>query len=203
MTLTLDGVGGRHAPAAFTPRKDLVSIVHEAGWAPGLAWIGAENLAPTRIRTLELPARSESLYQLRYPSPHMYDGSPTKSSKPWQTAIITCIISLFHCPVCTKYQRMWTRLYKSMYPIGKRPTRTPKTSRIIQHSKHQSWSHKTVEGIVLTNGEEVTKNTVGGCWGIYRTATPTAGFSLSRMTPNNIFNSLYSFAQKKFQLGSI
>ena len=68
--------------SAFTPRKDLVPIVHEAGWAPGLAWIGAENLAPTRIRTLELPARSKSLYQLRYPSPHMYDGSPTKSSKP-------------------------------------------------------------------------------------------------------------------------
>jgi len=43
------GVGGRHAPAAFTTRKDLVSIVEEAGWAPGLVWIGVENLAPTGI----------------------------------------------------------------------------------------------------------------------------------------------------------
>jgi hypothetical protein len=39
------GVGGqRHAPAAFTPGKDPVPIVQEAGWAPGLVWIGVENL---------------------------------------------------------------------------------------------------------------------------------------------------------------
>ena len=41
------GVGGQcHAPAAFTPGKDPVPIVQEAGWAPGPVWIGAENLAP-------------------------------------------------------------------------------------------------------------------------------------------------------------
>ena len=40
-------VGGqRHAPAAFTPGKDPVPIVQEAGWAPGPVWTGAENLAP-------------------------------------------------------------------------------------------------------------------------------------------------------------
>jgi hypothetical protein len=33
-------------PAAFTPGKDQVPIVQEAGWAPELVWIGAENLAP-------------------------------------------------------------------------------------------------------------------------------------------------------------
>jgi hypothetical protein len=30
---------------------------------------GAENLAPTGIRTLDRPARSELLYRLCYPSP--------------------------------------------------------------------------------------------------------------------------------------
>ena len=35
----------RHAQAAFTPGKDLVPIVQEAGLAPGPVWIGAENLA--------------------------------------------------------------------------------------------------------------------------------------------------------------
>jgi len=29
----------------FTPGKDLVPIVQEAGWAPGPVWTGAENLA--------------------------------------------------------------------------------------------------------------------------------------------------------------
>ena len=64
------GVGGRHAPAAFTPRKDQVPIVQEAGWAPGLVWIGAENLAPTGIRSPDHPARSELLYKLSYPGPY-------------------------------------------------------------------------------------------------------------------------------------
>jgi len=40
-----------------------------AGWAPGPVWTGAENLAPTGIRYPDRPARSESLYQLSYPSP--------------------------------------------------------------------------------------------------------------------------------------
>jgi len=61
-------VGGqRHAPAAFTPRKDQVPIVQEAGWAPGTVWTCAGNLAPTGIRSPDRPARSELLYCLSYP----------------------------------------------------------------------------------------------------------------------------------------
>ena len=39
--------GQHHSPATFTPVKDPVPIVQEAGWAPEPVWIGAENLAPT------------------------------------------------------------------------------------------------------------------------------------------------------------
>jgi len=47
MTSAVDGVGGqRHAPAVFTPGKDPLPIVQEAGWAPGPVWTLAENLAP-------------------------------------------------------------------------------------------------------------------------------------------------------------
>jgi len=35
----------------FTPGKDPVSIVQEAGWATGPVWTDAENLAPTAIRS--------------------------------------------------------------------------------------------------------------------------------------------------------
>jgi hypothetical protein len=34
--------GQYHAPAAFTPGKDPVPIVQEAGWAPEPVWLGAE-----------------------------------------------------------------------------------------------------------------------------------------------------------------
>ena len=61
--------GQRHAPVAlYTPGKDPVPIVQEAGWAPGPVWTGAENLTPTGIRSPDRPARSQSLYRLRYPA---------------------------------------------------------------------------------------------------------------------------------------
>ena len=52
----------------FTPGKDPVPIVQEAGWAPGPVWTGAENLAPTGIRSPDRPTRSQSLYRLSYPA---------------------------------------------------------------------------------------------------------------------------------------
>jgi len=65
LTSALDGVGGqRHAPAAFTPGKDPVTIVQDAGWASGPFWTSAENLAATGIRSPDRPARSESPYRL-------------------------------------------------------------------------------------------------------------------------------------------
>jgi hypothetical protein len=54
-------------PVRFVPPdKDPVPIVQEAGWAPGPVWTGAENLAPTGIRSPDRPARSQSLYRLSY-----------------------------------------------------------------------------------------------------------------------------------------
>jgi len=57
----------RHAPAALNPREEPVPIVQEAGWVLGPVWTGAENLDPTGIRSLDRPARSQSLYRLSYP----------------------------------------------------------------------------------------------------------------------------------------
>ena len=45
----------------FTPGKDPVPIVQEAGWASGSVWTGAENLGTTEIRSPNRPASSESL----------------------------------------------------------------------------------------------------------------------------------------------
>jgi hypothetical protein len=50
-----------------TPRKDPVPFVHEAGWTPGPVWTGADNLAPTGIRSPDRPDRNQSLYRLSYP----------------------------------------------------------------------------------------------------------------------------------------
>jgi len=62
LTSALDGVGwSTPRPGRFTPGKDPLPTVQEAGWAPGLDWTGVENLAPTGIRSPDRPARGESL----------------------------------------------------------------------------------------------------------------------------------------------
>ena len=58
----------------FTPGKDPVPIVQEAGWDPGPVWTGAENLAPpTGILSPDRPDRSQSLYRLSYPGPPLVE----------------------------------------------------------------------------------------------------------------------------------
>ena len=62
------GVCGQgHVPAVLPPAKDPVLLVQEAGWVSEPVWTGAENISPIEIRSPDRPARSDSLYRLRYP----------------------------------------------------------------------------------------------------------------------------------------
>ena len=73
LTSALDGGGlSTPRPGRFTHGKDPVPIVQEAGWAPGPVWTGAEILAPTGNPSPDLPTRSQSLYQPRYPGTAIY-----------------------------------------------------------------------------------------------------------------------------------
>ena len=66
MTTTLEVVRSTPRPY-FTPGKEPVPIVQEAGWAPGSVWTGGKS-RPTGIRSPDCPARSQSLYRLSYPT---------------------------------------------------------------------------------------------------------------------------------------
>ena len=65
-----------HGQPSIKVRKLIVEIIgvhhleklQEAGGAPGPVWTGAENIAPTGIRSPDRPARSQSLYRLSYPA---------------------------------------------------------------------------------------------------------------------------------------
>ena len=59
--------GKRHVKPLYPRERYQISIVQEARWALGQVWTVAENLAPTEIRFLDRPARSEWLLRLRYP----------------------------------------------------------------------------------------------------------------------------------------
>ena len=57
-------VSSTHRPH-FTPGKDPVPILQEAGWAPGPVWTGGKS-RPHRDSIPDRPARSQSLYRLSY-----------------------------------------------------------------------------------------------------------------------------------------
>ena len=56
----------------FTPGKDPVPILQEAGWAPGPVWTDGKSL-PHRDSIPDRPARSQSLYRLSYQA-HTFSG---------------------------------------------------------------------------------------------------------------------------------
>jgi hypothetical protein len=66
--------GQHHAPAAFTPGKEPVPIVQEAGWAPELVWIGEEKLTPPGFdpRTFQPVASRYTDYAIPAPTLHLY-----------------------------------------------------------------------------------------------------------------------------------
>jgi hypothetical protein len=77
-----------HALAPFTPGKDPVPIVQEAGWAPETVWIGAENLDPPGFdpRTFQPVASRYTDYAIPAPSggfeekKNLQDSNPGSSS---------------------------------------------------------------------------------------------------------------------------
>ena len=61
----------------FTPGKDPVPILQEAGWASGPVWTGGKS-RPHRDSIPDRPARSQSLYRLSYPAQPYVNRSTCK-----------------------------------------------------------------------------------------------------------------------------
>ena len=76
----------------YSQNKDPVPIVHEAGWAPGPVWTGAENPPRTGIETQDRPARSESQYRPSCPGPWFRKGI-------WKLRVLSCGVERGTCPL--------------------------------------------------------------------------------------------------------
>jgi len=92
MTTALEGgEGSASRPGrSLLPGKNAVLFVQEAGCAPGPVWTGAENLAPTGIRFPDRPARSQSLYRLRYTAHLKYHSTQSKETRWLKVKPHTC-----------------------------------------------------------------------------------------------------------------
>ena len=72
LTSALEGVDGqRHSPTALPPGKTRYPLYRRLGRPQGRAGRVRKISPPTGIRSLDRPARSESLYRLIYPGPHL------------------------------------------------------------------------------------------------------------------------------------
>jgi len=93
-----------------TPGKNRYPLYRRLRWAPRPVWTGAENqLPPTGIQSLDLPARSQSLYRLRYPA-HLVYGGHNEKAKHSRTHV--CMkLSLCFCQKTTqlKYGRLFQK----------------------------------------------------------------------------------------------
>ena len=101
----------------FTPGKDPVPVVQEAGWAPGPVWTGAGNLASTGIRSLDRAARNQSLYQLSYPAQrwwrrYLWDAVSRPSSKMFRFFCETPKFIIIH-----SRSHHWTLSRASLYTV--------------------------------------------------------------------------------------
>jgi hypothetical protein len=59
-------------PFALHPRKTPGTHYARVGWASEQVWTSTRSIDPTGIRSPALPARSKSLYRLRYPGRHSW-----------------------------------------------------------------------------------------------------------------------------------
>jgi hypothetical protein len=69
--------------------------------ATGQVWTGAENLAPTGIRSADRPVRTQSIYQLSYPA-HTTDSTQIKNR-----TVGTVNQSHFQCTHVTPFPGLW------------------------------------------------------------------------------------------------
>ena len=96
------GAGGRHAPAAFIPVKDLVPTVQEAGWAPGTVWTGVEKFHPQQV---SIPG-SSSLKSVTI---------PTELLPAHENNFSNCVITLITEIFCLTVQYVSEMSYNSIY----------------------------------------------------------------------------------------
>ena len=67
-------VGGqRHAPAPLPPGNNRYPLYRRRGGPQGRFGQVRKISPPTGIRSPDRPARSESLYRLSYPGPHIHE----------------------------------------------------------------------------------------------------------------------------------
>ena len=135
----------------FTPGKDPVPILQEAGWAPGPVWTGGIS-RPHRDSIPDRPARSQSLYRLSYPTHSTYVSTIKKSEDRVETlkflVITTCPTSMSNtdswlskCFKPANNKELWVA--GNAFDLFSLGIITNKTCRRLRHNLYMATSHLT------------------------------------------------------------
>ena len=118
----------------FTPGKDPVPIVQEAGWAPGPVWTDGKS-RPHRDSIPDRPARSQLLYRLSYRA-HTYE---TRTNKMYTFYIHDLIIL---SSTCFEHPSVYPQedLYMQFYGISfMHPYKQPGRWHILPSARLLIW----------------------------------------------------------------
>ena len=99
----------------FTPGKDPVHIVHEAGWASGTVWTGWKY-RHHRESIPDRPARSQSLYRLSYRA-HIYIYIKYVTVYEWQYMLCFAVPALFAWKIQFLYPNTGGSVVSGAYPL--------------------------------------------------------------------------------------
>jgi len=137
----------------FTPGKDLVPIVQEAGWAPGLFWTGGKS-RPHRDSIPDRPVHSQSLYRLSYPA----HGIITMQIKirtclyiqryltPKKHSYLVLPRASADCPFGNSNMQMTSGLEHRWNDTHEKERRTCTSADLSTRKSHIEWSGKDLPG---------------------------------------------------------
>ena len=93
----LDGGGwSTPCPGRFNPGKTRYPLYKRLDWSQGRSGqAGKKSHPPTRIRSPDRPARSQSVYRLNYPDPHYHATTAPKSLYMLSTLRVRCKTCMF------------------------------------------------------------------------------------------------------------
>jgi len=94
----------------FTPGKDPVSVLQEAGWAPGPVWTGGKS-RPHRDSIPDSPARSQSLYRHSYPA-HT-NNTQNNAINLGRVQAMPCLCKLYSGFCLTTEEKAWKNLSRA------------------------------------------------------------------------------------------
>ena len=134
----------------FTPEKNPVLIVLEAGWPPGPVWT-EENLAPTGFRSPDRPARTRSLYRLSYRAYNsvgtvLQIGRMVLLLLYRQTSLLHSDSTKCHYSGTGRYSNMAQRQTQFSVAIYLYSTLTAAANASSVQSCHTAWCNSSVKG---------------------------------------------------------